>query len=226
MDSIAKKLKLMDVATIVYVFFSILAIYLVLTEIASLGPTPMPSSSFRFVAWSDSTGDNVSTTDSAILSGLAGKVNGLSPAPVFTIFSGDLCSNFSVACVGTDWKNALGASLFNKTFALRGNHDSGASVANWQSIFNPGNVVTSIGASAYSSSSLDFSFDYGNSHFVFVDLPGGEIKNMSSSQITWLNTDLTNTETRLDTNLKHEFLFWDGPIWRTSVMATKSHQEN
>lgn len=194
------------------VVISILVIYLVLATVF-LAPTPMPRSSFRFIAWADSRENGGSTVNSANLSGLAGKVNGLSPAPVFTIFSGDLCSSFSVACVGTDWKNALGASLFNKTFAVRGNHDSGASVADWQSIFNPGSVVTRIGASAYSSSSLDFSFDYRNSHFVVIDLPSGGINTMSSSQITWLNRDLTDAEIRLGTDLKHEFLFWHGPLY-------------
>jgi hypothetical protein len=212
MDSRAKKSKSMYITKIGCVFIIILVIYLVLTA-TSLTTTPMPRSSFRFVAWADSRGDSGSTVDSVILSGLAGRVNGLSPAPVFTIFPGDLCDSFSVACVGTDWKNALGASLFDKTFAVRGNHENGASVADWQSIFNPGSTVTRIGASAYSSSSLDFSFDYRNSHFVVIDLPGGGVNTMSSSQITWLNKDLTNAETRLGTNLKHEFLFWHGPLY-------------
>jgi hypothetical protein len=105
--------------------------------------------------------------------------------------------------------------IFDKTFAIRGNHDSsGGSV--WQSGFNFKGVASSIGATNYVEQTLDmtYSFDYGNSHFVGVDNPCNSLSGcagyITTSQINWLDQDLTNAENR---GVKHTFLFWHGPAY-------------
>jgi hypothetical protein len=57
---------------------------------------------------------------------------------------------------------------------------------------------------------VTYSFDYGNSHFAGIDLPGGDVSTMTSEEITWLDNDLTAAENK---GLAHAFLFWHGPIY-------------
>ena len=177
--------------------------------------------SFRFVAWGDSRGSTGANT--AVLSSLSNQVNGLSPRPVFTLFDGDLCNSWSSACTvngSGGWVYSLnngspGNGMYNITFPFRGNHDNSAS--GWDSTFNghAQATVTAIGGSNFSSYASDganrtYSFDYGNSHFVGIDLPGGDISSMASGQITWLDSDLTAAESR---GVTHSFLLDHGPIW-------------
>jgi len=104
--------------------------------------------------------------------------------------------------------------MLGKTFVSRGNHDNGT-LSNWQSLWDFSTVANTVGATNYFAQTSDatYSFDYGNSHFVVIDLPGGGVNSMSAAQIAWLDTDLTAAEIRLGTNLKHEFLFWHGPVY-------------
>lgn len=179
--------------------------------------TPMPNPTFKFVAWGDTKGGtNVLESESKSI--ISQNLN-----PLFTLYAGDLCdSGPDSACFATrkdafngDLTGATSNGLFDKTFAIRGNHDSsGGSV--WQSGFNFNNVASSIGATNYVEQTPDmtYSFDYDNSHFVGIDNPCSNFNNcagdITSSQIAWLDQDLTNAENR---GLKHAFLFWHGPAY-------------
>ncbi len=180
----------------------------ILSNVASAG-----TSDFRFIAWADTkTGTSILTQESIL-------VNGLNPN--FTIYPGDLIScnsSTNPTCFANGfpaWKTAFNGGgtndLFNKSFATRGNHDANSDLP-WLADFNFSAVSTSIGATHYSEQTQDmtYSFDYGNSHFVGIDLPGGDVKTMTSAEITWLDNDLTAAENR---GLTHAFLFWHGPIY-------------
>lgn len=171
------------------------------------------ATAFRFVAWADTkSGTATLKTESEL-------VNGLNPA--FTIYPGDLCdctSTNNPTCFSNDystWKTAFNGggtnNLFAKSFITRGNHDANTN-AQWLSKFEFVDVVSTIGATHYSAQTEDmtYSFDYGNSHFVGIDLPGGGANTMSLTQINWLDGDLTAAESR---GLTHAFLFWHGPVY-------------
>jgi 3',5'-cyclic AMP phosphodiesterase CpdA len=160
---------------------------------------------FRFIAWAD-TKSGVSTLQ-------AESKQAVTLDPDFTIYAGDVCKNwFTMGCF-TTWKKALtGGStnnMFDITFAVRGNHDSGSST--WKSAFDIARVAGNVGAANFSTldTDLTYSFDYENSHFVGVDVLG-DATEMTSAQISWVDNDLTAAEKR---NLKHAFLFWHGPIY-------------
>ncbi len=191
------------------IYRAILCIFLliltlpILSNIASAGA----SDPFRFIAWADTkSGTSILTSESKI-------ANGLNPA--FTIYPGDLCDSFSTSCITSTWKTALNGggtnNMFSKTFVTRGNHDTG-DLSGWQSIFDFATTAATIGATNYSAQTADatYSFDYGNSHFVGIDLPDGDVSTMSSAEITWLDNDLTAAEGR---GLTQAFLFWHGPIY-------------
>lgn len=180
----------------------------ILSNVVSAG-----TSDFRFIAWADTkTGTSILTKESIL-------VNGLNPN--FTIYPGDLIScssSTNPTCFANGfsaWKTAFNGGgtndLFNKSFDTRGNHDANSDSA-WLADFNFSAVSTSIGATHYSEQTQDmtYSFDYGNSHFVGIDLPGGDVSTMLSGEITWLDNDLTAAENR---GLTHAFLFWHGPIY-------------
>jgi hypothetical protein len=110
-------------------------------------------------------------------------------------------------------------------FPVRGNHDvaggSGATTG-WQTYFDvarrvsdgdPLKGVPGIGGSNYTymagCDSLTYSFDYLNSHFVGMDIPG-DVTLVTASQLTWLDGDLTAAEAR---GLQHAFLYWHGPVY-------------
>ncbi len=186
-------------------------------DIALIDPAPVPppppvdGSSFRFIAFADS------HSDPDILAGESRSIISSDLNPAFIIFPGDLCPDTN--CFATDWKYQINGDvtgstsngLFDKTFATRGNHDT-ASVSGWQSAFNFAGVASRIGATNYveQTNDMTYSFDYGNSHFVGIDLPGGDVSTISSSEIAWLDNDLAAAESR---GLTHAFLFWHGPIY-------------
>jgi len=168
-----------------------------------------PSSSFRFVSWGDT---KSGTAGLAVLSNQAVLLN-----PVFTIYGGDL-ENSGFTLTGMNaWKAAINGNsnngMFDITLPSRGNHDNeqANSVANWQAYYNMASTVARIGGSNYNYlvDDITYSFDYGNSHFVALDVLG-DVNTMSSAQITWLDSDLTAAESR---GLVHAFLYWHGPIY-------------
>src|SRR3990172_9373165 len=148
--------------------------------------------SFRFVAWGDSRGFS-SGVNTSTLSSLSNQANGLTPKPAFTLFDGDLCDTWDSTCTSTGSSGggdainngSTGNGTFNITFPFRGNHDDDQ--AGWDSYFSGHSqaAVAAIGATNFASYSSDgaqrtYSFDYGNSHFVGIDMPGGDISTISS----------------------------------------------
>ena len=173
----------------------------------------VPTSSFRFIAWADTkSGTSILKSESII-------VNSLNP--VFTIYPGDLISctsSTNPSCFSngfSTWKTALNGggtnNLFDRTFATRGNHDANTNTP-WQANFEFATIASKVGASNYRAQTQDltYSFDYGNSHFVGIDMTAGGVTSMPSTAMTWLDNDLTAAEGR---NLTHAFLFWHGPIY-------------
>ncbi len=178
---------------------------LFIITLAALNGTGGPPTEFRFVSWGD-------TKEG--LSLLARQSNeAIATRPAFTIYCGDLVPRFSIRGLNS-WKNAVNGNanngMFDKTFAVRGNHDKGDDAA-WQGFFGFGAVASTVGASNYSSmvDDLTYSFDYGNSHFVGVD-DLGDVTLITDDQISWIDRDLTAAEHR---GLTHAFLFWHGPLY-------------
>jgi len=164
------------------------------------------SSSFRFVSWGDT------KTGLSALASLSNQANSLNPT--FTIYSGDLCdSGFTVSCMDA-WKNAKNGSsdngMFDKTCPVRGNHDS-SDTAGWQAYFDLRATALRIGATNYTelNEDLTYSFDYGNSHFIGVDVLG-DATVLSPTQISWIDNDLAAAEQR---GLTHAFIYFHGPIY-------------
>ncbi len=183
--------------------------------------TPQVTSPFTFISWGDSRSDTTGTPNTPVLSDLSVQARALSPA--FTLFAGDLCDGFDTTCTsdGTSgWKYAINGGtandgLFNITFPFRGNHDDNATL--WDSFFSGRDtVVSSIGGSNFSFYDADgpertYSFDFGNSHFVGIDMPRGGISTMTRGQIMWLDNDLTQAEDVR--HVTHSFIMDHGPIY-------------
>jgi hypothetical protein len=78
---------------------------------------------------------------------------------------------------------------------------------------DPSKGVPGIGGSHYTymadCDSLTYSFDYQNSHFVGMDIPG-DVTLVTASQLAWLDGDLAAAESR---GLQHAFLWWHGPVY-------------
>ena len=172
-------------------------------------PASSQAGSFTFVAWGDT------KSDINVLKGLSGQVKALNP--VFTTYAGDLESAGFTTSGMTAWKDSLNGGvnngLFDITFPIRGNHDNAAvnSAANWQGFFNLSSNAQRIGATNYSAlaDDLTYSFDYGNSRFIGIDVPGNVTK-ITPEQINWLDQRLTDAESK---NLAHAFFYWHGPIY-------------
>jgi len=165
-----------------------------------------PPAGFRFLAWAD-TKDGL-----AVLASLSGQAQAFNPD--LTIYPGDLVpGGFSTSTANT-WKTALNGNganaMFDITFATRGNHDTGAD-STWQSYFNLSARAAHVGATNYASmtDSLTYSFDYGNAHFIGIDVLG-DVTLMTTPELTWVDNDLSQAEVR---GLTHAFLFWHGPIY-------------
>src|SRR3989344_2364097 len=168
--------------------------------------SPKKVNAFLFISW----GDTKSGTST--LSSESNQAKALNPK--FTIYAGDLVGSWSTSAMN-NWVTAIngnsGNGMKDITFPVRGNHDSGASQADWSSFINQAQTVSRIGASHYSELTKDqtFYFDYENSHIVGIDVIG-DVTKMSSAQITWLDNDLTAAENR---GLTHAFLIWHGPVY-------------
>ncbi|MCJ7817581.1 MAG: metallophosphoesterase, partial [Candidatus Thorarchaeota archaeon] len=183
---------------------------------------------FRFVSWADSRDEtDVSHTGFEPIAIRATAVN-----PAFTIFEGDLCYNSTISCVDgayevDGWKALAGAEIVAKTFVTRGNHE-GDTIENWRSLWDFQTMATTVGATNYAErgEDTDFSFDYGNSHFVTLDNQEGDVDTLTSDQIIWLDNDMTNAETRMGVNLQHIFVFWHSAVYSVTDThrATPSSQ--
>ena len=178
--------------------------------IARAAPQSAPqasATSFHFVFSADS------RDDYTVLPALSHKMVTLSP--VLGVFGGDLCGSFDTSCINNTWKPALDGNnndgMLAKTFVLRGNHDSGT-LSTWQGLWDFQAMAVRVGATYYTAQTSDatYSFDYGNSHFAILDNPGGGASTLTSTQISWLDADLTAAEGR---GVAHEFLFTHGPMY-------------
>ena len=185
------------------------------------------TTSFTFVSWGDSRDSNTGPVNTAVLSALSNQVATLSPK--FTIFAGDLCSSFDAACVSdteASWKFAVndgdpGNGMFDKTFPFRGNHDGDTAL--WDSYFSGHTeaarlAVGGTNLNCYAADGTEcartYSFDYGNSHIVGIDMPNGDISSMTDGQIDWLDADLTAAENPVnDRGITHTFILDHGPIY-------------
>ena len=191
--------------------FSIFILLLIVTVSSLSGKSPRvqaKTNSFRFVAWGD--------TKSGLSALLSKQIAPLKPK--FTLYSGDL-EDFGFTISGTEaWKKAVNGditgttnnNMFDKTFPVRGNHDNG-NTAGWPRYHDISTKAKAAGGTNYIALTPDltYSFDYGNSHFVGIDVPG-DITFITSNQTIWLDSDLTTAENR---GLAHAFIFFHGPIY-------------
>jgi hypothetical protein len=175
------------------------------------GPPPgqdggPPPTGFRFIAWAD-TKDG---TD--VLTALSGEAAAFSPD--LTIYPGDLVPSGFNTTDANAWRDAANGGGANNlsaiTFPTRGNHDTGAT-STWQSYFDVQGIVTAVGATnyAYMDDALTYSFDFGNAHFIGIDVLG-DVTLMTTPELTWVDDDLAQAEVR---GLTHAFLFWHGPLY-------------
>ncbi len=160
--------------------------------------TSVGGNSFRFVVFGDSRGDNMSSqVNTVILSQLSNVANSFNPA--FALFTGDLCFDFaSRGNCPSVWRDAMNSDLLSRTVPVLGNHDAGDTTL-WQSTFDIASIVVSFGGTNYNyrpgKDGLDFSFDYGNSHFVgLVVINDVNSSTPSAEQLSWLDADLTGAE--------------------------------
>ncbi len=163
------------------------------------------AASFRFISWGDAQDDNAS------LAVTANQVKSLSPA--FTIFNGDL-ENDGVAADRMNAMTGAFGTLLNNTFLVRGNHDDhvSGSASLWENYFASVNRPLPSGVTNYisldsNSTYLSYSFDYGNSRFIGLDVPG-DVDLLTSAQLTFLDNRLANAE---NLGLTHAFIYWHGP---------------
>jgi hypothetical protein len=137
--------------------------------------------------------------------------------PNLILFNGDLEDDgVATSEMNTMVGDLKTSGIFNRTFLVRGNHDDhvSGSAALWNTYFStPPNVrVNPEGLANYvylatSGYYLTYSFDYGNSRFIGVDVPG-DIGGMTSAQYTFIDQRLTNAE---ELGYVHAFIFFHGP---------------
>lgn len=173
---------------------------------------PVNAYAFRFVSWADT------KSAKSTLATLSNQIRALSLQPIFTIYPGDLESSGFTSSGMAAWKDAINGysnnnGMFDITFAVRGNHDD-SNTSGWQNYFNFSGVASRVGTSNYKEldKNLTYSFDYGNAHFIGVDVPGNASK-ITTRQTAWIDQDLTQAEGR---GLTHAFIFFHGPIYYIS----------
>ena len=150
------------------------------------------SSSFRFIVWADTkTGTADFTTES-------NQAKALNPPPKFTIYSGDLVESGFAAGPMATWKTAINGGtnngMFDISFVVRGNHDS-TDPTGFAAFFNYDAVAATVGATnlTQQTKNLTYSYDYGNSHFVAIDVPD-DATLITAAQIAWADSDLAAAE--------------------------------
>jgi hypothetical protein len=139
--------------------------------------------------------------------------------PDLVIFSGDLETNGVLSAEMKPMIAALkNANLFNKTFLVRGNHDNHqtGSAGLWESYFETAPNIKTLpaGVTDYvpidsNSDYLTYSYVYGNSMFVGLDVPW-TADALTSTQVNWLDTRLTYAESQ---GLTHAFIYFHGPMY-------------
>ena len=139
--------------------------------------------------------------------------------PSLVIFNGDLEQDGVVSGEMNSMTTALkNANLYNQTFLIRGNHDNhiSGSATLWESYFetSPNIRVFPAGFTEYislnsNSDTLNYSFIYGNSMFIGLDVPG-DADLLTSAELNFLDSRLTYAESR---GLVHAFIYFHGPLY-------------
>lgn len=136
----------------------------------------------------------------------------------FVVSTGDIISGCGSECAEklANWKTVLGP-LAGKTYVAMGNHDRSDEKKSdkvFQDFFNfPTN-----GPSGYSE--LVYSFDYKNSHFVFLDSEKPEENLIDDKQRNWLESDLAATRK------ENKFVFFHAPAYPLSSKIGESLDEH
>jgi hypothetical protein len=174
----------------------------------SFAITATEAASFTFISWTDTNG-HIDT-----LSSLSPKAKAMNPS--FSIFEGDLEDDGADSTEMNDWIGAMNkGDMFHITFPVRGNHDDhvSGSLTLWDSFFDLADTADWVGAVNFNSmagyNDAVFSFDFSNSHFVGLDVPGS-VGSITPEIISWLDADLTLAEAR---GLVHAFIYFHGPIY-------------
>lgn len=186
-------------------FTSILFSIFVLLFISTNNATAQTS--FRFASIADG---------HVAVSKFTGTINQIKTlSPNIIIFNGDLENDGVVTSEMDPLINVLkNSGLFNNTFLVRGNHDDHLANSStlWQNYFAtanktlPSDVTNYVGINS-SSTYLTYSFDYGNSRFIGLDVPG-DANLLTSTQLTFLDNRLTDAE---NIGLTHAFIYFHGP---------------
>jgi hypothetical protein len=185
------------------------------TPSITLTPTIVPTinpNSFTFASLSDS------QDGAADLLRVTKQIATLNPDLI--IFNGDLSNGDGVTTSELTSKTASFKTpgLFDRTFFVRGNHDDhvSGSASSWESFFSTSpnikvlpNGVTNYTAINSSSDYLTYSFDYGNSRFIGIDVPGAASA-ITSAELTFLDQRLADAE---NLGLVHAFIYWHGPMY-------------
>jgi hypothetical protein len=174
---------------------------------------------FKFIAWADT------KSAKAQLAELSNMIVNFNLNPVFTIYPGDLESD-GPTCAGLKaWKSAMNGErnngIWDISFPTRGNHDrrpdvnyngycsSGVNIQHWKDHFDLKNNAQIAGVSNYveNKEDLRYSFEYGNSIFIGLDVAGG-ITWLTAEDKTFLSSRLSSAESK---GLTHAFIYFHGP---------------
>lgn len=182
------------------------------TAIPTITNTPGPTATldpngFTFVSASDAQGEVSNFTRTV------NQVKTLNPA--FILFNGDLendgVNDSEMAAMTAPLKSA---GLYNSFLPVRGNHDD-PSVALWETWFEvtspkslPAGVTNYVSMSS-STVYSNYSFVYGNSMFIGLDIPG-DMDLITSTQLTFMDARLDYAESQ---GLTHAFIFTHGPMY-------------
>jgi predicted phosphodiesterase len=162
-------------------------------------------STFTFVTLGDA------QDDGTVLHATANQAYALNPN--FGIFNGDLESDGVTQAMLDKEISALGR-LYPKMLFVRGNHDDhvSGSAGLWENYFAKANRPLPVGVTNFIAldsnlTYLNYSFDYGNSRFVGLDVPG-DADLLTTPELNFLDARLTDAE---NIGLVHAFIFFHGP---------------
>jgi hypothetical protein len=181
------------------------------TPVITPTSTPEGAISFTFASMGDAQGE------AALFTNTVNQIETLHPA--FTIFNGDLESDgfgtIEMDPMITALKNA---NLFDNSFLVRGNHDAHVSGSErlWENYFETSSNIRVLpaGVSNYvsmnsRSDTLTYSFEFGNSIFIGLDVPG-DVYVINDPELTFLDSRLTYAE---NIGLVHAFIYFHGPMY-------------
>jgi uncharacterized repeat protein (TIGR02543 family) len=141
--------------------------------------------------------------------------------PDFVIFNGDLENEgFLTEEMDPMIADLKAAGLFDRTFLVRGNHDDNQididNAALWESYFEtepniktPPAGVTNYVSIDSDSDNLTYSFNFGNSIFIGLDVPG-PVDDLTADEYYFLDDRLTYAE---NLGLTHAFIYFHGPSY-------------